>query len=164
MIVVCDSSALINLSVINQLHLLEDMFGGVLISPGVYDEVVRRGSGRAGALAVQNATFIWLEPLHDPDQVESYTDPLSPTDAEVIVLALEQEADLLITRDRGMRRRARREGISVITTFDLLVEAKHSGFVQAVKPFLDEMRSKGVLIREGTYQETLRRAGESPDE
>jgi predicted nucleic acid-binding protein len=61
-----------------------------------------------------------------------------------------------------MRRRARQEGLTVITTFALLIEAKQGGFVQAVKPLLDEMRSKGMLIRDGTDQETLRQAGELP--
>jgi predicted nucleic acid-binding protein len=50
-----------------------------------------------------------------------------------------------------MRRRARQEGLTVITTFALLIEVKRGGFVQAVKPLLDEMRSKGMLIRNGTY-------------
>jgi predicted nucleic acid-binding protein len=45
-----------------------------------------------------------------------------------------------------------------------LIEAKRGGFIQAVKPLLDEMRSKGMLIRDGTYQETLRQAGELPSE
>lgn len=32
--------------------------------------------------------------------------------------------------------------------------------IPEVKPLLDELRNKGVLIREGVYQETLRQAGE----
>jgi predicted nucleic acid-binding protein len=63
-----------------------------------------------------------------------------------------------------MRTRARQEGLTVITTFALLIEAKRGGFVQAVKPLLDEMQSKGILIRDGTYQETLRQARELPRE
>ena len=63
-----------------------------------------------------------------------------------------------------MRRRARQEGLTVITTFALLIEAKQGGFVQAVKPLLDEMRGKGTLHRDGTYQEALRQAGELPRE
>jgi predicted nucleic acid-binding protein len=81
--------------------------------------------------------------LRDPNQVALYTGPLSHADAEVLRLAQEQHADLLITSDRRMRRRARQEGLTVITTFALLIEAKRGGFVQAVKPLLDEMRSNG---------------------
>jgi predicted nucleic acid-binding protein len=163
-VVVCDASALINLALINQLYLLEAMFGSVCIPPEVYDEVVRRGSGKVGAEGVQTSSFIEVVQLRHPNQVALYTGPLSHADAEVLVLAQEQHADLVITRDRRMRRRARQEGLTVITTFALLIEAKRGGFVQAVKPLLDEMRSKGILIRDGTYQETLRQARELPRE
>jgi uncharacterized protein len=163
-VVVCDASALINLALINQLYLLEATFSCVCIPPGVYDEVVRHGAGKVGAEGVQTSSFIQVVQLRDPNQVALYTGPLSHADAEVLVLAQEQHADLVITRDRRMRRRARQEGLTVITTFALLIEAKRGGFVQAVKPLLDEMRSKGLLIRDGTYQETLRQARELPRE
>ena len=162
MIVVGDSSALIPLGLINQLRLLSDMFGSVLIPPGVYDEVVRIGAGRVGAEEVQDATFIQVEELENPSSVHDYAAPLSPTDAEVIVLAKEQDADLILTRDRDVKRRAIREGLTPISLFDMFVSAKKEGFLQAVNPLLEELRNKGVLIREGVYQETLRQAGELP--
>lgn len=163
MVVICDSSALINLAFINQLHLLREMFGGVLIPPGVYHEVVHRGEGRVGSEAVQGASYIHVVQLRSPGHVEAYIDPLSQTDAEVIVLAQEQDADLLITRDRRLRRRARQEGLIAITTFTLLIDAKEKDLIHEVKPFLDEMREKGVPIRAGVYQEILRQTGELPN-
>jgi predicted nucleic acid-binding protein len=163
LVVVCDASALINLALNNQLDLLEAMFGSVCSPPGVYDKVVRRGAGKVGAEGIQTSSFIEVVQLRDPNQVALYTGPLSHADAEVLVLA-EQHADLVITRDRRMRRRARQEGLTAITTFALLIEAKRGGFVQAVKLLLDGMRSKGMLIRDGTYQETLRQARELPRE
>ena len=126
------------------------MFGSVCIPPGVYDEVVRRGAGKVGAEDVQTSSFIQVVQLRDPNQVALYTGPLSHCQtAEVLLLTQEQHADLVITRDSRMRRRARQEGLMVITTFALLIEAKRGGFVQAVKPLLDVMRSKGILIRNG---------------
>ena len=161
MIVLCDSSALIPLSLVNQLHLLEDMYGEVLISPGVYDEVVRRGEGRAGSQAVDEVEFIRVESVRHTDQVQQYTDRLSRADAEVIALAKERKADLIISRDRGMRRRARQEQLGIITLWRFFIHAKEAGMLSAVKPSLDKLRSEGVLIREGVYRETLRQAGEA---
>ena len=163
MIVVCDSSALINLSKIHQLRLLESMFGGVLISPGIHDEVVKKGGGRAGAKEVGDADFIQVQSLRNPDDVQLYTGQLSQEDAELIVVAKEQKADLIITRDRGLRRRARREGIEVVNLVSLFESAKKRGYIESVKTLLDELRDKGVLIREGVYREALRRAGELED-
>ena len=165
MIVVCDSSVLIPLSLINQLHLLENMYGGVLISRGIYIEVVGQGSGRAGAQAVRDARFIRVEAVSNGERIEQYTDRLSRQDAELIILAKEQNADLLITRDRGLRRRARQEGLDTITLWNFLVDAKESNVISAVKSLLDDLRESGMLIREGVYRETLRQAGElSEDE
>ena len=157
---ICDSSILISLSLVEQLRLLEEMFDEVFVSPGVYDEVVKTGTGRVGAEDVRNSSFIQVVPLRDPGQINLYIDPLSRVDAEVIMLAKEQEADLVLTRDRLLRRQARREGLRVVSLFDLFLFAKQRGFLQAVKPLLDDMRSKGVLVREGVYQEILRQAGE----
>ena len=43
-------------------------------------------------------------------------------------------------------------------------EAKEVGLIEAVKPLYDGLRAKGVLIREGIYQEALREAGELRNE
>src|SRR5688500_1674094 len=102
LVVVCDASALINLALINQLYLLEAMFGSACIPPGVYDEVVRRVAGKVGAKGAQTSSLIQVEQLHDPNQVALYTGPLSHADAEVLLLAQEQHADLVITSDRRM--------------------------------------------------------------
>ena len=163
MIVICDSSFLINLSLINQLRLLDEMYGEVLVPPGVYDEVVRIGEGRIGSEEVRNADFIRLVSLDDPNSVDDYlvNKPLDRVDAEVIALAKEQKADLIITRDRRLRRCARQTGLNAIHTLAFFIEAKRIGLIKAVKPLLDEMRSKGILIREGVYQEILRQAGET---
>lgn len=160
MIVVFDSSALINLAKINQLRLLEDMYGGVLIPQGIYDEIVIDGAGKVGSEEVQNAQFIKVKEVDNPEDIGVYTDPLSPEDAEVIVLAKEQNADLIITRDRRLRGRANREGFIAVSLIELFLEAKQTGYIQSVKNQLDELKNKGVLIREGVYQEALREAGE----
>ena len=109
---------------------------------------------------MRTAPFIQEQELEDPDSVEDYIDPLSPIDAEVIVLAKEQGSDLILTHDRRLRRRARQEGFATMRLFNLFIEAKMIGLIPAVKPLLDEMRSKGVLIRKGLYREALREAGE----
>ncbi|MCH8290522.1 DUF3368 domain-containing protein [Candidatus Poribacteria bacterium] len=164
MIAIGDSSILIPLARINQLHLLEEMYGGVFIPQGIYDEVVIRGAGKVGSGEVENADFIHVEQVRDMDSVDEYVDPLTLEDAEVILLAKEQNADLILSNDRNLRRRALREGFVVSTIYVLLIEAKREGFLPAVKTCLDEMRNKGILIRKGIYQETLRQAGELPNE
>jgi hypothetical protein len=53
MIVVCDSSPLISLAAIGQFSLLHRLYGTLVIPQAVYDEVVVRGAGAAGAEEMQ---------------------------------------------------------------------------------------------------------------
>src|SRR5262245_23934128 len=92
-VVVCHASALIYLSLINQLYLLEAMFGSVCIPPGIDDEDVGRGAGKVGAEDVQISSFIQVIQLRDPNLVTLYTGPLSHADAEVLLLAQEQHTE-----------------------------------------------------------------------
>ena len=55
------------------------------------------------------------------------------------------------------------EGIPAATLRAFFIDAKQAGYIPAVKPLLDEMRNKGILIRDGIYQQTLRQAGELPE-
>ena len=49
MIVVSDSTPLIHLSAVSDLHLLERLFGTVTVPAAVLDEVVTFGAGRRGS-------------------------------------------------------------------------------------------------------------------
>ena len=160
MIIVCDSSALITLALVNQLSLLEQLFGKVQIPQGVYEEVVVRRAGRVGAGAVRDASFIKVaEATHEREA--HTTDPaLSRADREIIALAQARAADLVITRDRRLVRRLRQQGIAAVTVSDVLVVAKERGVIESVRAVLDEMKEKGVLIRDAAYRALLRQAGE----
>ena len=49
MIVVSNTSPIINLAVVQQLELLHQLYGEVFVPQAVYDEVVITGAGQAGA-------------------------------------------------------------------------------------------------------------------
>lgn len=55
MIVVSDTSVLINLAWIKQLDLLPKLYGEVIIPTAVWDEIVVEGAGKPGAQEVQSA-------------------------------------------------------------------------------------------------------------
>jgi uncharacterized protein len=159
MIVACDSTALINLALIQSLHLLEKMFGEVLIPPQIYTEVVIDGAGQVGAEEVKNASFIQTVAVTNEALMQPFLE-LGEEDASVIALAIEQGASLIISRDRRLRRHANQSGLTAIDTFHFLVATKSTGHISNVKYLLDEMRNKGVLIRQGVYERVLREADE----
>ena len=52
------ASPLILLSGVGEFARLQDLFGSVLISPQVYDEVVVQGKGKPGSTEVSAASFV----------------------------------------------------------------------------------------------------------
>ena len=83
MSVVCDSTTLIDLGRINQLHLLEQMFQLVYIPPEVHEEVVIQGAGKVGSEEVKNADFIHQSELRNSQTATPYIANLGQTDASV---------------------------------------------------------------------------------
>ena len=69
--VVTNSTPLIELSKINQLDLLRNVYGTILIPEEVYVEVVIDGIGKPGAAEVKAAEWIHCQSVADKDQYPS---------------------------------------------------------------------------------------------
>ena len=69
MIVVADSTPLIALARIDQLNLLKELFGAVLIPEAVFREVVTRGKGRPGSEEVLRTDWIKVQSPNDRAKV-----------------------------------------------------------------------------------------------
>lgn len=102
MIIVSDTSPINNLAAINQLHLLHQLYGTVLIPKAVYRELTVPNFPVAGATKVQ--TFEWLQTLTVSNRTlfEALSNELDIGEAEAIALAVEIQADqVLIDERRG---------------------------------------------------------------
>jgi predicted nucleic acid-binding protein len=82
-------------------------------------------------------------------------------EAEAIVVAVEQRAELLLIDERRGRIVASRLGLKVIGLLGVLVEAKRRGLIPAVKPLLDDLVIRaGFWISQSLYSRVLRETGE----
>lgn len=142
MIVVSNTSPLINLAWIGRLNLLNDLFQRILIPQAVWDETVGVGRGRPGA--PETAAAVWIErrQVENTNLVLALRQDLDVGEAEAIALAVEQSADLLIMDERLGREVAERFGIRPIGTIGVLVAAKRSGLITHIKPHLDTLRGE----------------------
>ena len=61
MIIISDTSPIINLAVIGQLNLLQKLYGTVVVPQAVYEEIVIEGAGQAGATEVAQADWIEIK-------------------------------------------------------------------------------------------------------
>ena len=100
MIVVSDSSVLINLAWLNHLDLLKELYGEVTIPQAVWDEIVVSGRGKPGSQEVQVATWIKTATPKNVNLVKSLQLTIDRGEAESIALAIEVNADLLLMDER----------------------------------------------------------------
>lgn len=93
--IVSNSTPLIELSKIQRLEVLRDVYGTLVIPKAVYTEVVINGAGKPGAAEVKGAPWIHTHAVTHPRQVQSlYAHPsLDLGECEAIVLAEEISAD-----------------------------------------------------------------------
>ncbi len=96
MIVVSDTSPVINLAIIGKLDLLPRIFNRIIVPHAVFDEITVKGADMPGADEIREAT--WVEVLHCRDQklFQALKHLVDPGEAEAIVVALEIKADLLL--------------------------------------------------------------------
>jgi uncharacterized protein len=162
MIVVSNTSPLINLAAIGQLDLLQRLYGTILIPQAVYHEIAVRGSGQAGATEVQ--TFQWFEryQVQDVALVKRLEQQLDAGEAEAIALAIGKQADLLLLDERRGRMIARQLGIAVTGLLGVLLVAKQGGYLVAVRPALHDLMTKaGFWIDPELFARVLESAGEA---
>jgi predicted nucleic acid-binding protein len=161
MIVVSDTSPIVNLATIGRLDLLRQLFGRVVIPQSVYEEIAVAGAGQPGAAEVRQFDWIETKQVANRTAVASLQLELDDGEAEAIALAVEIEADLILLDERKGREIASRLGLKAIGLLGVVVEAKQRGLIVAAKPVVDELIHKaGFWIGQDLYDYILKTVGE----
>lgn len=156
MIVVSNTSPLVNLATVGQLDLLRQLYGKIIIPQAVYHEIVVVGAGQPGDIEIK--TFDWIETQQANDRivVTSLELELDRGEAEAIALATALKADLLLLDERKGRVVASRLGLKFVGLLGILIEAKHKGLIVEVKPIMDSLITKaGFWMSQQLYEQVL---------
>ena len=107
--VVSDASPLIALARIGHFDLLPKLYGTIVISTEVYNEVVIAGAGLPGAKQAANATWVQVAALRDSAALSAAVEKtgLGMGEVSAVILAKELAADLLLVDEWKARRSAR---------------------------------------------------------
>jgi predicted nucleic acid-binding protein len=159
-IVVCDSTVLIGLSRIGKLELLQGVFGQISIPGAVFAEVAEKGLNRPGAESIKEADWIKVTEIKDRSQVSFLLGTLDKGEAEVLALAKESGADLIMVDEEKARRIAVIAGFDVMGLLGLFLLAKKMGLLQKIGPLIEDLRRKNFRISDRVVSEALKRAGE----
>jgi predicted nucleic acid-binding protein len=161
-IVVIDSTVLIGLAKLGKIPLLKQIFSKVSIPEEVFKEVVERGKDKIGSKLIMESRWIETKAVKDKTQVSFLMGSLDRGEAEVLALARELEANLILLDEEKARKSAVIAGFNVMGLLGLFNLSKNMGLVDEVRPLVDELLIKKFRISDKVIEETLRRAGEPP--
>ncbi|MCB9427064.1 MAG: DUF3368 domain-containing protein [Flavobacteriales bacterium] len=151
--VVSNTTPIISLLKIDKLQVLKDLYGEVYIPQEVFNEI-EAGKNKEFYADLSQIDWIKVEKIKDEKSLSYFLD-LDKGEAEAIVLATENEADLIILDESLGRFHAKHVGLKVTGTMGVLLKAKQLGYVKELKPLLFELRTKNVWLSDGFIESIL---------
>jgi uncharacterized protein len=160
-LVVSNTSPLTNLAAIGQFHLLESVFGRILIAEAVWQELYAGGQVWPGASEVAASAWIERESPTNRDLVQALRLDLDAGEAESIALALQRKAELILLDERDGRHRAQRLGLKPLGVLGVLLLAKRRRLLAQVEPSLTALRERaGFYLSDDLHMRVLQAASE----
>ena len=101
-----------------------------------------------------------MEKIQNVTEKKMYKAKLHDGEVEVMILAQEKMADLVIN---AAKKTAKYLGLTVTGTLGVLIKAKRQGVIEEIYPFLCKMRQNGFYMDPGLVDEVLAQAGEKQD-
>lgn len=148
-VIIADASCLILLEKIQALHMLQQLFGHVVVTDIVAEE-----------FGLPLPEWVSIQVPQDGRRQQLLALTLDRGEASAIALALEQANSLLIVDDSQGRRVAQQLHLTITGTLGVIVQAKQSGHITAVRPFLDAIAATNFRMSEQLVQLVLKQAGE----
>jgi len=157
--VISNTTPLLSLLKIDKLNLLRDLYGVVLIPKAVFLEIE---AGREKPYYKNLREMDWIR-IEDIRSVESrtYFFDLDDGEAEVLILAKEQDADLVILDEIMGRRYAQQLDFNITGTVGILLKSKEKGLVSSIGSLLKELTEKGTWFSPDLISKALKLAGET---
>jgi len=148
-VIVADTSCLILLSKIDELDLLEKIFGKVSVTDVVKSEFI---DPLPQWITITNPSSNFHKGLQ-------YI--LDPGEASSIGLAFELENCLLIIDESKGRKIAKELGIAITGTLGVLLNAKQKGIINSIKPLLHKINTTNFRLSENIINQVLLLANET---
>jgi predicted nucleic acid-binding protein len=142
--VILNNTPLVALWAIDRWSILTQLFGEISIPLAVEREFLAvEADIRRRSLA--EASWIHTAALSNPRHALPYQG-LDRGEAEVLALAVEQDARLVVIDERKARQFAMRLGLPLTGTMGLLLLAKERGLVSRVMPLIELLQESGFYV------------------
>jgi predicted nucleic acid-binding protein len=161
--IVSNTSPILNLAVVNHLHLLPRQFEEVLIPAEVLVEL-KPDSGYPGVAGIQQAQSDgWLRvvALSNIHLAQALTLELDQGEAAAIALALQLGHNRVLMDERDGRAKAKSLGLVPTGLLGVLLRAKLAGQIPSLKNVMQALRHEaGFFIDTNLFDRLLIEAGE----
>lgn len=158
--VIVNSTPIIILSNAQSLSVLKSVYQEITIPKAVFDEVTAKEDSACNELK-NNLDWIHIENISNQASKRMYQAKLHAGEVEVMILAQETNADLVILDDNAAKKTAKFLGLTITGTMGVLLKAKSLGFISEVKPIIDRIKDNGFFITNELYNLILNQAGET---
>lgn len=162
MIVVTDTSVILNLCLLGLQETLPALFGEVHAPPAVREEFLRLARVDPRFAALDFPSFIHI---HAPDAIHPLllTPRLHRGECEALSLAVEIKASRVLMDERAGRAAASKLGLPCIGLLGILIEARRRNFTTHLAPLLDKLQIEARFWFSPALRiQVLQLAGEIP--
>jgi uncharacterized protein len=144
-VVVSDTSPIRALDFLKLTFLLKQLYGDVLVPPGVATELSDPESALP-PLDWETIPGLRVQVPRDVARVEELFQSLDRGESEAIALAIEVGAAAILVDERAARAVAASLGLKPVGVLAMLLRAKERGLLSAVTPLMDQLRA-GIDFR-----------------
>ena len=163
MIVVADTSVLINLCCAGQGGLFKKLFREVVIPPEVAAEFVRLADVSPRFASLKLPPGIQQQSPKNLLAAVRAAPGLDAGEAAALSLAVEIRADAVLIDERRGYEVAVQLGLRTLGVLGILLRAKSAGLLPAIKPVLDDLqREAGFWLSDALRKQALAAAAENP--
>ena len=145
--VIVNSTPLIVLGNAGLLEILQKLYGRILVPEAVYQEVTAKDDA-AGKILLNGADWIQVEQVQNQSDARIFSSRLHAGEVEVMLLAREQKADLLIIDDNAAKSTAKYLGMKVTGSLGVLLRAKQMGFLEDINDAMERIIRNGFYVSE----------------
>ena len=141
MLVVSNTSPILNLAIIGQLALIRQQFGQVQIPLAVLAEL-KVLEDRPGSKEIQAAVdtgWIKVQEVSSQLSVQLLQQVLDRGESEAITLAIDLKADRILLDERDGRKIAKSLGLKVTGVLGILLRAKQEGELSSLPDLIDAL-------------------------
>lgn len=142
--VISNTTPILSLLKIEKLDLLKKHFWKITVPTAVFQEI-ENGRHKPYYRNLKQVDWIKIEHIKNTDSLDFFVD-LDKGEAEVLILAKEQNADLVILDEIMGRRYAKQLELNLTGTLGVLLKAKEKGIIGSIREILTELTEKGTWL------------------